>query len=189
MLKSIIVSSAFVLGLSAASYSLDATHSSVGFGIKHMGISTVKGEFKEFMGSYVLDDTTGALKELKGDVVVKSLTTGVEKRDGHLLSADFFDAAQYPKISFAMTQNKMKGKNGKILGTMTMHGVSKPIELVATVAGPAVDPWGTKKSAVSLKGVINREDFGLKWNKTLEAGGFLVGKDVTLTIELEGNGQ
>ena len=100
MLKSIIVSSAFVLGLSAASYSLDATHSSVGFGIKHMSISTVKGEFKEFMGSYVLDDTTGALKELEGDVVVKSLTTGVEKRDGHLLSADFFDAAQYPKISF-----------------------------------------------------------------------------------------
>lgn len=187
-LSSLVALAAFSIA-SAATYDLDMSHSSVGFTVKHMGISNVKGEFKEFTGSYTLDDKTGALTKLTGEVVINSVDTGVEKRDNHLRSPDFFDIAKYPKMTFVMTKNGMKNKTGRITGNLTIHGITRPVVLVGSVAGPAVDPWGNTKSAITLAGTIKREDFGLMWNKTLEAGGFLVGNDVKIDIELEGNAQ
>lgn len=173
--------------LHAADYELDLTHSTVGFSVKHLGISNVKGEFKTFTGSYTLDDKTKVLTKLAGDVTVESVNTGVEKRDNHLKSADFFDNAKFPKITFVMTKGSFKGQKGKITGNLTIHGITKTVVLDASVAGPAIDPWGNTKSAVSLEGMIKRKDFGLTWNKALEAGGFVVGEEVKLSIELEGN--
>lgn len=177
---------AFSSSVFAGDYELDMTHSSVTFNIKHLGISNVKGEFKNFTGAYTLDPK-GNLTKLTGDVVVSSINTGVEKRDNHLRSADFFEAEKFPKITFVMTKSALSNKKGSITGNLTMHGITKPVTLKTVVAGPVNDPFGNTKSSVSLEGSIKRKDFGLTWNKAMEAGGFVVGEDVKITIDLEGN--
>ncbi|MEF3192119.1 MAG: YceI family protein [Campylobacterales bacterium] len=180
---------AATLGLYAGEYTLDTTHSSVGFSIKHLGISNVKGYFGKFHGSYVLDEKSNILKALKGEVEVASIDTKEPKRDDHLRSADFFDVAKFPKMTFEMTKYQGKGKRGKVFGNLTIKGVTKPVVFYADIGGSAVDPWGNQKSSLSLTGEINRKDFGLNWNKLLETGGFVVGDKVKIIIELEGNAQ
>lgn len=176
-LASIIASTA----LFAGTYNVDRSHSDVGFKIKHMMISNVKGNFNTFTGVIQYDEKTKTLQALSGKIDVNSINTDNEKRDTHLKSADFFDAAKFPEITFVLT--KVEGDTAS--GDLTIHGVTKNVKLELENNGIATDPWGNQRVGLSLEGKINRKDFGLIWNKSLEAGGVLVGETVNLDIELE----
>ncbi|WP_419766401.1 MAG: YceI family protein [Arcobacter sp.] len=168
--------------LFAGTYNVDASHSNVGFKVKHLMISNATGKFDKFTGSFEFDEKSNTLKSLNGVAEVASINTENEKRDGHLKSADFFDVANYPKITFML--NKIDGDTA--YGKLTMKGITKNIELDLENNGSIIDPWGNKRVGLELNGKINRKDFGLNWNKALEAGGVVVGETVKLNIGLEG---
>jgi polyisoprenoid-binding protein YceI len=168
-------------------YTLDKTHSQVGFSIKHLGISNVKGYFKNFDGEYSIDEKSAKFKKLMGTVEIDSINTDVEKRDNHLKSADFFDTQKFPKMTFVMTKYSGDKKKGKMSGNITIRNITKPITFDVEIGGFATDHFGTQKSSFVMNGKINRKDFGLNWNKVMEAGGFVVGEDVKINIEIEGN--
>lgn len=181
--------SAALIGISAlaSDYELDNSHSSVSFSIKHLMISNVKGKFKNFDGNFSIDDKSGKITKLEGVVDVASIDTDIQKRDDHLRSADFFDAQKYPKMSFLMSKfTTTKGGKGKLAGNLMIKGVTKPVVFDAEVSKAVEDMSGNKKIALSLNTKINRKDFGLNWNKAMEAGGFVVGDEVSINIELEG---
>ncbi|MFA6188013.1 MAG: YceI family protein [Sulfuricurvum sp.] len=175
--------SALLLGsvsLLAAPYSVDASHSSIGFKVKHMMISTVSGNFSDFSGSYNLEK--GVLKSLSGKVKTATIDTGIVKRDNHLRSADFFDVTVFPEMTLTMISQKGK----KVTGDLTMHGIRKKVTFDLDMGGEVTDPWGNKRSGFVLTGKINRKDYGLNWNEAIEAGGVVVGEEVKMTIEIEG---
>lgn len=175
---SIIASSA----LFAGTYNVDPVHTSTDFSVKHMMISTVKGNFTEFNGSFEYDEATKTLKALNGTIQAASIDTGIKDRDTHLRSADLFDVAKYPTITFAL--DKIEGD--KAYGKLTIKGVTKPVVLAYDNGGVAKDPWGNQRVGLSLSGKINRNDFGISWNKALETGGVLVGDDVKIDVAIEG---
>ena len=166
--------------LFGAPYGVDIAHSNVGFKVRHLMISNMTGEFARFSGSYDLEK--GALRSLEGNIDAASVDTGIDKRDDHLRSADFFDVANYPTISFTMSRSE----GDRVVGDLTLHGVTRSITLDAEVSGTIKDPWGNTRSSVSLSGSIKRSDFGLTWNKALETGGVVVGDTIRLAVELEG---
>ncbi len=176
-----------VASLSAQTrWEIDKAHSNVMFTVDHLVISEVTGYFKSFDGSlvYTKPDFSDARGELTVDV--NSIFTDNEKRDTHLKSDDFFNAEKYPKLTFVTTSFKKTGEGRyKILGDMTIRGITKAIELDAVYRGDVKDPWGNTKSGWKLTGTLNRHDFGLKWNALMEAGGAVVGKDVTMTVQVE----
>ncbi len=165
-------------------YEIDAAHASIGFSIRHLVISKVTGKFSDFSGSFMLDEKN-QLKQATALIKVTSIDTGVEKRDVHLRSADFFEVEKFPEASF--DAKKVINRDGKnfLLGKLTLHGVTKNIELPFTVNGPIKDPWGNTKIGFEAETVINRTDYGLNWNKALETGGVMVGEEVELVISLE----
>jgi polyisoprenoid-binding protein YceI len=167
--------------LFAANYQVDMGHSYVGFKIKHLMISNVKGNFNKFSGELKLDDKTNKLTYLKGVIDANSIDTGIEKRDNHLRDPDFFDVKKYPNITFEST--RVVGDS--VYGNLTMHGVTKEIELEYEYNGQIKDPWGNMKAGLTLEGKINRKDFNLTYNKVLEAGGVAVGDKVKLILEIE----
>jgi len=166
----------------AESFEIDKPHSSVGFKAKHLVVATVNGNFNSFDGSIEFDYATKQLESIKGTIAVKSVDTDNKKRDKHLKSSDFFNASKFPKITF--TSTKVEGDN--VWGDLTIKGITKnakfELEDVATIIGPK----GNKRIGFALSSKINRFDYGLKWNKALEAGGAIVSKDIKLIIELEG---
>jgi polyisoprenoid-binding protein YceI len=174
------------LAASAATYKLDPMHTEVGFDVKHMMVTNVHGKFDKFDGTVNLDEKDPSKDSVEVSIDTGSIDTGVDKRDAHLKSPDFFDAANNPKITFKSTKVK-KVKGGlEVTGDLNMHGVTKPVTL--KIEGPTQEektPFGTTVRAVSASATLNREDFGLKWNKTLESGGVLVSKDVKLSINAE----
>jgi polyisoprenoid-binding protein YceI len=186
MLKKFLLSTVAAAALFAGDYTLDMSHSGVGFSIKHLMVSNVKGKFKVYDGNFSYDEKAKKLTKLEGTVDVASIDTEIQKRDDHLRSADFFDAAKFPKMSLVMTKF-IPGKKPKVEAKLTIKDVTKVVLFDADIGGAAVDPWGTKKAGFSLTGVINRKDFGLTWNKSLETGGFVVGEEVKISIDLEGN--
>ncbi len=167
-------------------WAIDANHSSVTFTIRHM-MSKVRGQMKIKEGWVVVDNDD--LKTAKLDVVLDAATidTGVEMRDNHLRSADGnFDVANYPTITF--TSTRIEGKdpsNFKVIGDLTIHGVTKEVTLNASFNGEGKDPWGNRRASASAETKLNRKEFNLTWNQTLEAGGFLLGDDVKIEIDLE----
>ena len=182
-LSKLIVASFFASTLLfGGTYNVDVSHSSVGFSVKHLMISNVKGNFSDFSGSFEYDEATNKLLQLQGVVKVASIDTGIEKRDAHLKSADFFNAPKNPEITFTLT--KIDGD--KAHGKLTMAGVSKEIALTYENGGSIKDPWGNQRVGLSLHGKISREAFGITWNKILETGGVTVGDSVTINVELEG---
>jgi len=172
----------FVSSLFAGTFNIDQSHSSVGFKVKHMMISNVKGTFDNFTGSFEFDQKTNTLQALEGEVEVASINTANEKRDKHLRADDIFDAAKYPKITFKL--EKVEGD--KAYGTFTMKGVTKKIVLDYEAGGVIKNPWGDTVSGFALYGKLNRSDYGITWNKVLEAGGVAVSDEVKLEIEIEG---
>jgi polyisoprenoid-binding protein YceI len=167
----------------AAKFKLDPAHSEVGFKIKHLGISTVKGKFKKYDGTFEFDEATGKLENLKATIDAASIDTNEGKRDEHLRSPDFFETKKYPTIEFKSTKVDTAGiKPTKITGDLTMHGMTRPVTLDVTYNGSTKDPWGNTQIGFEATGKVNRKDFGLKWNKALETGGFVVGEDVIIEI-------
>jgi len=180
--KLLVIGSLFVSSLYAASYNIDKAHSSIGFKVKHLMISNVKGSFRDFKGTFEYDEKTKKLTALYGEIKVKSIDTTNEKRDVHLREEEIFDADKYPTITFKMT--KMVGDN--VYGDFTLKGVTKNIKLEFENGGTIVDPSGNERAGFSLEGKIKRADFGLTYNSILEAGGFAIGEEIKLEIDIEG---
>jgi len=159
---------------------IDTSHSEVGFKVKHLMISTVKGSFTTVMGT-----AEGELDNLNISVTIDptSINTNDENRDGHLKGADFFDVENFPSIDFVASNVNVN--NEAITGEMTIKGITKEVTLALDYNGKGVDPWGNVKHGFEISGKINRNDFGLTWNAALEAGGVLVSEEVTLTIDVQ----
>lgn len=177
-LASVIASTA----LFAGTYNVDASHSNVGFKVKHMMISNVIGKFDTFNGSFEYDEKTKTLKSLVGEIDVNSINTENEKRDAHLKSAEFFSANEFNNIKFVLS--KIDGD--KAYGKLTMRGVTKDVTLDLENNGTIKDPYGNTRVGLALSGKINRMDYGLKYNAVLETGGVAVDEIVKLDIQLEG---
>lgn len=188
MFRKILLSTAIAAALFAGEYTLDSTHSSVNFSVKHLMVSSVKGDFKTFDGNFTFDEKAKKIIKLEGIVDAASVDTGIVKRDDHLRSADFFDVVKFPKMYFIMTKY-IDGKKPKVEGKLTIKGITKVVVLDADIGGAVTDPNGNNKAGFSLNGAINRKDFGLTWNKALESGGFVVSDDIKITIDIEGNGK
>ncbi len=171
--------------LSASEFVIDKTHSQVSFKVKHMMISNVQGTFEEYDADIEFDTKTMQFIALSAEMETKSVDTGIEKRDNHLRSADFFDAKKNPTITFEMKSYKGDKEEGKMDGNLTIRGISKPVTLDVEIGGLIKDPAGIQRLGFVLEGKIKRKDFGLKWNKLLEAGGLAVSETVKLTIEIE----
>lgn len=164
-------------------YKIDAAHSNVEFSVKHMMISTVKGNFRSFKSQISFEPISKSFETLKATIEATSIDTGNDKRDNHLRSADFFEVETYPNIDFVMSDYDEKSKT--MHGTLTIKENKKPIELKVNINGVIKDPQGDERVGFTLNGKINRKDFGLTWNKTLETGGLLVGDDVSINIEIQ----
>ena len=175
-----------IIGLSllnAASYNVDASHSDVGFKVKHMMISNVKGSFEKFGGTFIIDEKTKHFSAINGTVEVASLTTKEAKRDTHLKSGDFFNAAKYPKMQLKL----LKQSGDKATFELTIKDVTKVVTLdIEEISGTIKDPWGNTRLAFELHGKINRKDFNINFNQVLETGGLIVGDTVKFDITLEG---
>lgn len=170
-------------------WNLDTAHSLMEFSVKHMMISTVKGRFTTMEGQIVADPENIAGAEFAGSVDVASINTAEASRDDHLRSADFFDAANYPKITFKSTSVEPDGEDYKMTGDLTIRGVTRPVTFNLTFEGTGKDPWGNEKIGFSATTRISRKDFGLNWNAALETGGVLVGDQVKIELHLEANKQ
>ena len=167
-------------------WTLDGTHSRVGFSVSHMVVSSVSGRFKQFTGKVELDEANLTKSQVDISIKTESIDTDDAKRDEHLRSPDFFDAKKFPTLTFKSTKiAKVGGKKYKLTGDLTLHGVTKNVTLDAEISDAVKNPWGKMVRSVKLGGKIKRGDFDLKWNKALEAGGVLVGDDVTLDIQVE----
>lgn len=168
-------------------YEIDVDHTQVIFKVKHLGISTVTGQFELFEGTYSLDQENIENAKVETKIVASSIDTKKQKRDDHLRSPDFLDVEKYPEITFvSKSVKKGEGDDFQIVGDLTIHGVTKEVTLDATYGGAVTDPWGNERSAFTASTTINRKDFGMTWNKVLEAGGFVVGDDVNIILEVEG---
>ncbi|MDD5627724.1 MAG: YceI family protein [Elusimicrobia bacterium] len=168
-------------------YDIDPAHSTVGFKVKHLGISTVPGKFAKFKGTVTLEKHQSSAARVEALIEAASIDTGIEARDKHLKSPDFFDVEKHPEIRFVSAKvSRMKDGKFVMEGDLTMHGVTKPVKLDAVFGGEVKDPWGGHRAACSATGVIDRKDFGLTWNKVMEAGGLMVGEKVQIAIEVEG---
>lgn len=169
-----------------AVWRLDPAHTLVEFSARHLMVATVKGRFTSVGGTVTLDPERPAEGSVAVEIDAASLTTGDDRRDGHLRSADFLDVEQYPTITFTSTTVEPAGGDRfKVHGDLTIRGVTRPVVLDAVYNGQTTNPWGKQIVGVSAETTINRTDWGANWNVALEAGGVLVGEQVRITIEAE----
>jgi polyisoprenoid-binding protein YceI len=168
-------------------WNIDASHSLAEFSVRHMMVSTTRGQFQNVSGTLIVDENDLTNSSVEATIEVKSLTTRDEKRDGHLLSADFFDADKFPTITFKSTGVTKKGDDYVVAGDLTIHGTTRPVELKTEFNGFATTPWGGRVVGFSADTEISRKDFGLEWNVALETGGVLVGDKVKIHLEVEAN--
>jgi len=170
----------------ASTWELDAAHSNIGFSVRHMAISNVRGAFTGASGTLQMDEKVPARSTVEVDVEVKSIDTRNDKRDDHLRSPDFFDVAQFPQMHFKSTKVEKVGKSYRLHGQLTMHGVTKPVVLAVETTGKSTkDPFGMTRMGFTATGKLNRKEFNLNWNKAIEAGGLMVGEEITLNIDAE----
>jgi polyisoprenoid-binding protein YceI len=168
-------------------WKLDPAHSLAEFKVKHMMISNVKGRFTGLSGTLSLDETDYTHSTVEASIDVATINTGDDQRDGHLKTAEFFDAEKFPAITFKSTNIDSKGgADYEVTGDFTLHGVTKPVIFrVEDVSKPSKDPYGNQRIGLSATTKINRKDFGLSWNAALETGGVLVGEEVTISLEVQ----
>ncbi len=186
-MRHIILAAVLVLAPSAqaAKYSIDKDHSSVSFKIRHL-VSMVRGGFNDFSGTLEFDEATPSKAGVSAVIQTASIDTRNSKRDDHLRSADFFDAVKFPTITFKSGRVTPAGKGRYMVGgTFSMHGVEKPVTLTMEYSGKVKDPWGNTRAGFSGKTVINRKDFGIVYNKTLETGGLMLGEEVEVQLDME----
>ena len=191
MKKTIIILSSLFLGFTSinaqeAKWAFDKSHSKIQFDVAHMVISEVSGQFQEYEGTVIASKEDFSDAKIDFSIDVKSIDTDDEKRDGHLKTPDFFDVAKYPKITFKSKSMKKTGKNQyKLTGDYTMHGVTKEITLDVKYGGTVKDPYGNIKAGFKITGIINRTDFGLKYNSVMDTGGMMLGEEITITCRVE----
>lgn len=176
----------FLPALIGAEYEIDTAHSAAAFSVRHMMVSTVRGQFAKTTGT--IQYTPGRLQEASVTATIDASTiqTNEPKRDEHLRSPDFFEVTKFPAITFQSTKWTAKGAALEIAGNLTIHGTTRPVVLQVSPISPEVkDPWGQMRIGTTATTKINRNDFGLKWNKALEAGGLLVGDEVTITLDIQ----
>jgi len=168
-------------------WQIDTAHSHVSFSVRHMMVSTVRGEFQKILGGEVsLNEEHLGESSVKAEVDAASISTRDANRDNHLRSADFFDVEKYPTITFQSTKIESLGDNEyNIYGDLTLHGVTKPIVLKGEYSGIIKDPYGLKRAGITANGKINRKEFGLTWSALLESGGAVVSDDVKINLDIE----
>jgi polyisoprenoid-binding protein YceI len=178
---------AFQAPAATTTWKIDPAHTAAQFAVKHMMISTIRGEFKGVTGTVIWDDQDVTKSSVDVTIDAKTVNTGEEKRDQDLRSANFFEVEKYPTLTFKSKKVESAGSGKlKVTGDLTMHGITK--EVVLDVEGPSgamKDPWGNTRSAASATTKLNRQDYGVKWNANLDGGGVVVGDAVTITIDLE----
>lgn len=164
---------------------IDATHSNVEFSVRHLMIATVKGRFAGVNGTVVTDESDPTKTEVDVTIDAASIDTRMPQRDEHLRSADFFDVAAFPTLTFKSRKVVGAGDELKVVGDLTIRGVTREVVLDVTSNGRQTDPWGGQRAGFEATGRIKRSDFGLTWNQALETGGVVVGDDVKLSIDVE----
>ena len=170
--------------MAAQTYDIDASHSGIHFSVRHMMIAKVRGSFASFSGRITLDESDLSKSSFSATIDASSIDTKEPKRDGHLKSADFFDTEKYPTITFASRRAEAKGSDLRVVGDLTMHGITREVTLDLERLGSGKDPWGNARQGFAARGSVNRTDFGLNWNTALETGGVLVGEKVEIEIEV-----
>jgi polyisoprenoid-binding protein YceI len=171
----------------AETYTFDKSHSSVGFQVRHI-FTNVSGRFTDYAGTIQVDRARPESSSVEFTIQATSIDTSEPKRDGHLRTADFFDVANHPTITFKSTSVKPNGKDSYLVtGDFTMHGVTKQITLPVSLLGEGKDPMGNEKMGLETAITLNRKDYGLNWNRALETGGVLVGEEVKVQISIEAN--
>ena len=185
LLTKIITASALTFSLANATpHTIDTSHSEVGFAVKHLMITNVKGKFNAYTADIDFDYKTKTFNKLNAKIETKSVDTGIEKRDNHLRSEDFFLSDKYPEMTFNMKSYKADGDEGVVTGDLTIRGITKEVKLDVEDLGVIKDFQGNNRVGFTLEGKINRMDYDLKWNKALEFGGCAVSEDVKLEIEI-----
>jgi polyisoprenoid-binding protein YceI len=181
------LSLALVAGtVQAETYNVDKAHSEVLFSVRHMGVSRVTGRFNDFTGVVNGDPAKPGESSVEFTIKAASIDTNDAGRDKHLRSADFFDVEKFPELTFKSSKITAKGQNQfDVTGTLTMHGVAKEVTLPVTLAGPVKDPRGNEKVGFEATAKLNRKDYGITWNRALDAGGVVVSDEVQVTINLE----
>lgn len=171
--------------ITAGEYRIDSAHSVIGFAIRHLEISWVEGRFKDYSGTIRYDDKDITKSSVEFTAKVESIDTGVEARDKHLRSADFFEVEKYPEMSFKSSRVERKGKEFILHGDLTLKGVTKQVALPFTITGAIKDPRGNTRFGVEAQTSINRRDYGINFGTALANGGFDIGNEVTIKLHLE----
>lgn len=179
--------------MNAETWTIDSTHSQVGFAVKHMMFTTVRGRFADLEGVVTLDADAPERSSVDVEIRADSIDTQVEGRDQHLRSADFLDVEAHPTLTFRSRRVEgdvsRPGSAFRVIGDLTLHGVTREVVLDATFDGTGTDPWGNPRAGFSAETTIDRRDFGLTWNQGLEAGGVLVGHEVKIQLAVQAIGQ
>jgi polyisoprenoid-binding protein YceI len=166
-------------------WTVDPSHSSVAFEVKHLMIATVRGHFAEFEGTLEAAEEDPTESRAWGSVKTASIDTGSPDRDTHLRGPEFFDCGRYPEMRFVSTRiEPREGGTYRIFGDLTIKATTREIEVEATVEGVAEDPWGHQRVGVAIRGTVDRSEFGLDWNQALSGGGLLVGNEVKVQIDV-----
>ena len=165
-------------------YTIDPSHTRLGFSARHAMVTTVRGQFTDFSGTAHVDTANPANSSVSVTIQTASIDTGSEDRDGHLRSADFFDADNNPTITFTSTKVERDGTDWEVTGDLTIKGVSKPVTIVFEETGSAQDPFGNTRIGFEGETTINRKDWGLTWNAALETGGVLVSEKIKLEFDV-----
>ncbi|SFL74557.1 Polyisoprenoid-binding protein YceI [Paenibacillus sp. 1_12] len=172
--------------MAKAKWTVDTTHSSIDFTIRHMMIAKVKGTFHTFEADIDADTDDLTTADLQFSIDLSSIDTRNTDRDAHLRTADFFDVEQYPKLTFKSSQIVNTGEGEyNVTGDVTLHGVTRPETFAVTFEGSGKDPWGNEKAGFSAQGAFKRSDYGLTYNAALETGGVLIADEVKISIEIE----
>jgi polyisoprenoid-binding protein YceI len=172
--------------MAATNWNIDIGHSAIHFSVRHMVVSKTRGRFTRWSGKISFDPASPSASSVQVTIDPASIDTAEAQRDAHLKSPDFFDVEKYPQATFRSTTVEESGKDSyRITGELTLHGVTRPVVLNAVFEGSAKDPWGGERAGFAATASVDRREFGLGWNKVLEAGGVLVGDKIELTLEIE----
>jgi polyisoprenoid-binding protein YceI len=167
-----------------STWDLDPAHSEIEFAVRHMMVTTVRGQFRKFAVATNFDEAHPELSSVEAHIDASSIDTGMDARDTHLRSADFFDTAKYPELAFRSTRIERDGDDYKINGDLTIHGQTRPVTLDAEIGGVVPDMRGGRRAGFSASTRISRKEWGLTWNGALESGGVLVGDEVKITMDV-----
>jgi polyisoprenoid-binding protein YceI len=172
--------------MTATTWNFDTTHSTVNFTVRHLMVTKVHGSFKTWSGSLSFDDADISKSHFEASIDAASVDTKEEKRDAHLRAPDFFDAEKFPKLTFKSTKIVKKGdEEATVTGDLTIHGVTKSVDIAVEINGEVKDPWGGTRRGFTGKTSISRKDFGMTFNAALDAGGVMVGDKIDITLEIQ----